>query len=259
LVVDTALESGRAPVDKLNGTLGLDGSDGGVDVLGDNITTVHHAASHVLSVTRVTLSHHGGRLEHGVGDLSYGELLVVGFLSRDDRSVRRQHKVDTRVRHQVGLELGDINVESTIETEGRSQRRNYLGHQTVQVGVGRALNVERTTANVVHSLVVKHDSNVSVLKERVSRQDAVVRLNHGGGHLGSRVHGEAELGLLAVVDGQTLKKERSQTGTSTTTDGVEHEESLETSAVIRELTNAVKSHIYNFVANGVVTKGVVVV
>ena len=34
LVVNTALETGWAPVDELDGTLGLDGSNGGVDVLG---------------------------------------------------------------------------------------------------------------------------------------------------------------------------------------------------------------------------------
>jgi len=86
LVVDTALEAGGGPVDELDGALGLDGSDGGVDVLGDDITTVHEAAGHVLSVTRIALDHHRGGLEDGVGDLSDGELFVVGLLSGDDRS-----------------------------------------------------------------------------------------------------------------------------------------------------------------------------
>ena len=63
LVVDTALEASRAPVDELDGSLGLDGGNGGVDVLGDDITSVHEAASHVLSVSWVTLGHHGGWLE----------------------------------------------------------------------------------------------------------------------------------------------------------------------------------------------------
>merc|ERR1711881_381923 len=31
--------------------------------LGDNVTSVHHAAGHVLAVTGVTLGHHGGGLE----------------------------------------------------------------------------------------------------------------------------------------------------------------------------------------------------
>merc|ERR1740139_1843105 len=34
--VDSALETGRAPVDELDGPLGLDGGDGGVDILGDD-------------------------------------------------------------------------------------------------------------------------------------------------------------------------------------------------------------------------------
>jgi len=87
LVVNTALETSGAPVNELDGSLGLDGGDGGVDILGDDITSVHEAACHVLSVSGVTLGHHGGGLEGGVGDLGYGELLVVGLLGGDDGSV----------------------------------------------------------------------------------------------------------------------------------------------------------------------------
>jgi len=63
LIVDTALETGRAPVDELDGSLGLDGGNGGVDILGDDVTSEHEAACHVLSVSGVTLGHHGGGLE----------------------------------------------------------------------------------------------------------------------------------------------------------------------------------------------------
>jgi len=87
LVVDTALEASGAPVDELDGTLGLDGGDGSVDILGDDITAVHEAAGHVLTVAGIALSHHGGGLEGGVGDLSNGELFVVGLLGRDDGGV----------------------------------------------------------------------------------------------------------------------------------------------------------------------------
>ena len=69
LVVDTALETGWAPVDELNSSLGLDGGDSGVDILGDDITSVHEAACHVLSVSWVTFGHHGCWLESGVGNL----------------------------------------------------------------------------------------------------------------------------------------------------------------------------------------------
>jgi hypothetical protein len=42
LVVDTTLETSRGPVNELNGSLGLDGSNGSVDVLGYNISSALH-------------------------------------------------------------------------------------------------------------------------------------------------------------------------------------------------------------------------
>jgi len=46
LIADTELETSRAPVDKLDGAFGLDDADGGVDVLGNDITTVEQSTSH---------------------------------------------------------------------------------------------------------------------------------------------------------------------------------------------------------------------
>merc|ERR1712002_396936 len=82
LVVDADLETSRAPIDKLNGSLGLDRSNGRVDVLRHNVTTVEQAARHVLSVSRVAFHHLIGRLKASVGDLGNSELLMVCFLSR---------------------------------------------------------------------------------------------------------------------------------------------------------------------------------
>merc|ERR1719273_2341919 len=80
LVVDTNLETSGTPVDKLDGALGLDGGNGSIDILGDNITSVQKAASHVLAMTRITLDHLVGRLEAGIGDLSNRKLFVVSLL-----------------------------------------------------------------------------------------------------------------------------------------------------------------------------------
>jgi len=258
LVVDTALEASGAPVDELDGSLGLDGGDGSVDILGDDITSVHQAASHVLSVAGVALCHHGGRLEGGVGDLSNGELFVVGLLSGDDWGIRRQHEVNTGVGDEVGLELSHINVEGTIESEGGSQGRDNLRDESVQVGVGGAFNIEVSSADIVDGLVVKHNSNISVLEEGVSGQDCVVGLNDSGGDLGRGVDGEAELGLLTIVDRESLEEERTETGAGTTTNGVEDEETLETSALISELSDSVEAEINDFLADGIVTTGEVV-
>jgi hypothetical protein len=166
--------------------------------------------------------------------------------------------MDTGVWHQVGLELSHVDVESTIESEGCSQRRDNLGDQTVKVGVGRALDVQGATADVVHGLVIDHDGDVSVLEERVSGQHRVVWLDDSGGHLGGRVHSETELGLLTVVYGQTLEEQRAETRSGTTTDSVEDKEALETSAVVSQLTDTVECEVDDFLANGVVATGVVV-
>jgi hypothetical protein len=88
LIVDTDLETGGAPVDELDGSLGLDGSDGSIDVLGNDITSVHHGAGHVLAVSGITLSHHVSGFEGRVGDFSDGELFVISLLSGDDRGIR---------------------------------------------------------------------------------------------------------------------------------------------------------------------------
>ena len=54
----------------------------------------------------------------------------------------------------------------------------YLRHKPVEVGVGWALNVKGAAADVVDGLIVKQDSNISVLEEGVCGQDTVVWLNH---------------------------------------------------------------------------------
>merc|ERR1711966_538193 len=133
-----------------------------------------------------------------------------------------------------------------------------LSDETVQVGVGGTLNVQGAAADIVHRLVVEHDSDVSVLEQRVGGEHAVVGLDHRGGHLGRGVDGEAELGLLAVVNGQALQQEGAETGAGATANGVEAQEALETSAVVRKLADAVKAQVNNLLADGVVTTGEVV-
>merc|ERR1712166_1578727 len=70
---------------------------------------------------------------------------------------------------------------------------------------------EAQGSDIVDGLVVKHDSNVGVLEERVGGEHGVVWLNNGGGHLWGWVHTESELGLLAVIDREALEEEGSET------------------------------------------------
>ena len=183
---------------------------------------------------------------------------MVGLLGRDHGRVRRQHEVDARVRHQVGLELGDVDVERAVKAQRGRQRRDDLRDQAVEVGVGGPLDVERAAADVVHGLVVEHDRDVGVLEQRVRRQHRVVRLDDGGRDLRRRVDGEPELGLLAVVDREALEEQGPQAGAGPTADGVEDEEALEPRAVVGELADAVEGQVDDLLADGVVPAGEVV-
>merc|ERR1719440_1914532 len=252
LVVDTALEAGRAPVDELDRALRLDRRHRSVDILRHDVTTVHHAARHVLTMARVALDHHRRRLEDGVRDLRNAELLVVGLLRRDDRRVRREHEVDARVRHEVRLELRDVDIQGPVEAERSRERGDHLRKQTVQVRVGRALDIEVAAANVVEGLIVHLIGYVGVFEERVHAEHGIVRLNARGGDLGAGPDRKRDLGLLAVVDREALEEQAAETRARATTARVEHHEALQTRAVIGELAEAVQDQVHDLLADGVV-------
>ena len=89
-------------------------------------------------------------------------------------------------------------------------------------------------------------------------QDGVVWLNNGGGNLWGWVDGESKLGLLTVINGKSFEEKGSESGSGTSTDGVEDEETLETSALIGELSNSVEAEIDDLATDGVMSSGEVV-
>lgn len=140
--------------------------------------------------------------------------------------------MDTRVGDQVGLELVQIDVEGTVKSKRRGDRADDLGDQAVQVLVVGTGNVKVASANIVNGLVVNQESAVRVLDGAVGGQNSVVRLNNGCGHTRSWVNGKLELALLAVLGRKPLEEKSTKTGTGTTTEGVEDQETLERVAVI---------------------------
>jgi hypothetical protein len=157
---------------------------------------------------------------------------VGALLSRDDGRVADERVVDTRVGHKVGLELVQINVERTVEAQGGGDGADDLGDQAVKVLVVGPRDIQAATADVVNRLVVDKERAVSVLDGAVCREDSVVGLNDRGRNARSRVDGELKLALLAVVGGKTFKEESTETGTCTSTEGVEDQETLERRAVV---------------------------
>ena len=72
--------------------------------------------------------------------------------------------MDSWVWHQVGLELSNINIQSTIESEGGSEGGDDLSNESVQVGVGWSLDIEVSSADIIDGLVIKDNGNISVLQ-----------------------------------------------------------------------------------------------
>lgn len=97
-----------------------------------------------------------------------------------------------------------------------------------------------------------------MLKCGVGGEDGVVRLDNRGGSLGSRIDAELELALLPVVDGEALHEKSTETGTGTTSEGVEDEEALETDAVVGNAADLVEDAVNELLADSVVATGVVV-
>lgn len=124
LVADTELEASRAPVDELDGALGLESGDGSVGVVGDDVATVQQAGGHILAVTGVALDHLVVRLEARHGHLLNRVGLVRRLGRRDDGGIGDKREVDARVRHQVGLEFVKVDVQRTIEAERRRDGRD---------------------------------------------------------------------------------------------------------------------------------------
>lgn len=166
--------------------------------------------------------------------------------------------MNARIRYQVGLELGNIHVQGTVKAERSGQGRDDLSNQTVQVGIGGALNVQGATADVIHSFVVEHHGNVGVFEERVGGQHGVVGFDNGRGNLGGGVHGESQLGFLSIVNRQALEQQGAESRAGTASDGIEHQKALKTGTVVGQFTNAIEAKVDNFLSNGIVATSKVV-
>jgi hypothetical protein len=51
--------------------------------------------------------------------------------------------METRIRNEDSRKVINVNVQGSLETERSGQRGYYLSNESVEIFVGRALNVER--------------------------------------------------------------------------------------------------------------------
>ena len=117
LEADANLESGWAPVDKLDGLLGLEAGYGTMCLLGHNISAVEQACCHIFSIAWVTLDHLVARLKARHGNFLDRVGLIARFCGRNNGRIGHQREMDTWVWYQIGLEFVQIDVQRSIKTE----------------------------------------------------------------------------------------------------------------------------------------------
>merc|ERR1711872_699216 len=103
------------------------------------------------------------------------------------KSICDKRKVDPWIGNQISLELSQIDIKCYIKSQGGSDGRYNLTNQPIQIEVGRPLNVQVATTNVINGLIVNHECTVRVLKGCVGCQDCIVRLNNSSGYLRGRI------------------------------------------------------------------------
>lgn len=128
--------------------------------------------------------------------------LARAAIVRAHRRVEDRRKVNPRVRHEVRLELGQVDIQRAVEALAGGDRADHLGDQAVQMLVTRALDTEAVLADIVHSLIVDEEGSVRVFDGDVGGQHCVVGLYHGGDP-GRRQDGEPQLGLSSILGGES--------------------------------------------------------
>jgi hypothetical protein len=92
-----------------------------------------------------------------------------------------------------------------------------------------------------------------VFERRVCGENRVVRLDHRGRQLRCGIHAKLELRFLAIVGGEALEKECTESRASTTAEGMEDKEALKARAVIRKPADLIHRRVDKFFADRIVT------
>jgi hypothetical protein len=160
------------------------------------------------------------------------EALVRALLGGNNRSIADQRVVNARIRHQVGLELVEIHIESSVESQTGGDGADDLGNQAIEMLVVRTRDIQVATADIINSLVVDQESTVRMLNCAVGGQNGIVRLHDGSGHTRSGVDCKFKLALLPIVGSEALEKQSSESRASASSKGMEDEETLKRLAVV---------------------------
>ena len=128
-------------------------------------------------------------------------------LGTNNRRITNQRIMNPRIRHQIRLELIQINIQRTIKPQRARNTADNLRDETIQVLERRTLDVEIAATDVVDGFVVDEERTVGVFDCGMRGEDGVVGFYDCGGDAGGRVDGEFEFAFFAVVGGEAFEEE----------------------------------------------------
>ena len=202
--------------------------------------------------------HHVLGVEHLLGELGHREGAVLLRATRRERREADHEEVEAREGDHVDGELAEVAVELAREADAARGRRHHGGNKVVEVTEGQGGELEGAEADVVERLVVKEERLVRVLDELVDREDAVVRLDDGVGHLRRREDRVGAHDAVGVLLADLGDEEGTHASAGAATERVGHGEALEAVAALGLLADDVKDGVDELGALGVVALGPVV-
>ncbi len=202
--------------------------------------------------------HHVLGIEHLLHELGDVQRTVLLGAAGRQGSESSHEEMKTGERNHVHRHLAQIAIQLTGETKTASRSGDRSRHQMVQITVGGGGQLQRAEADVVQRLVVKSERLIGVLDQLMDRQDAIVRLDDGvadlgGGNDGVRGHDTVGVFLTDLGDQQ-----RTQTGSSATTQTVGNLKTLKAITSLGLLADNVQDGVAELGALGVVALGPVV-
>ena len=95
---------------------------------------------------------------------------MVGLLRRDDWCVCGQREVDTWVRYQVGLELCQIDIQGTIESQGGCDGAHDLADQPIKKEIKEWVKTAAQTEVEYASKITQPPTITSLLPKIMTRK-----------------------------------------------------------------------------------------
>mmetsp|Transcript_8105 Transcript_8105/g.16916 ORF Transcript_8105/g.16916 Transcript_8105/m.16916 type:complete len:209 (+) Transcript_8105:1636-2262(+) len=167
-VTDGRLEVVWNPFDKVGGVLVDHGEHLVVDFLTGHLTTEHHGACEVTSVTRISSAHHVLGVEGLIGEFRHRHSTEVVRASSRKRRKTDQEEMQTGERNHVHRKFAEIAVKLAGETQRASRSGDGVGNESIQITVTGVGKLERAEANFIKSFVIKSVTLISVLNKLVN-------------------------------------------------------------------------------------------